>query len=155
MLAATLFLLRINMAQDMAAKKKLNTLSIKTGKNRASLILKELEYLGAEGIRCILELESNGFSCSRPFAFDNDEYFLAKLREVCNDRNGNAELTNLYEESTIKIEPANAGGMIVSGMIVDEDGLYQALEFAFSADEKLIQNFLAEFEKMVKLNMPL
>lgn len=118
----------------------------------SQLEFKKLDYLGSGAYECQLLVNANGFMCDREFSFDNDEYFVAKLREVLATQTGEADLMALESDSYIRIQPYHGTTLLVSGLIVEEQPLSQSLEFAFTADEKSVTKFVTALEKIVRAN---
>jgi len=87
----------------MTSKKK--TFKLNTRDKTKQLSFVDLEYLGSGAYDCEIHVDSSGFMCKRAFGFDNDEYFLAKIRDVVANQAGEAELTDLQADSFIRFKP--------------------------------------------------
>ena len=112
----------------------------------------DIHYLGHGAYKCILNIRSNGFSCDKEYSFDNDEYFLAKLKEVLTRRSGEADLTDLQSDNYIRIQAFEAESLLISGLILEEQPFTQSLEFAFTTRYEMVERFVSEFARMVQSN---
>jgi len=119
----------------------------------ASLKLTNIDYLGGGAYQCRLLIESSGFSCDRPFGFDNDEYFVSKARDVMNTESAEADLMDLQADSYIRLKPFENASILVSGFIVEETNVTQSIEFAFTVSKQTASQFVADFEHMVRSNI--
>lgn len=123
------------------------------GNDQAHLIaLSEIQYLGHGAYSCRLNVRSNGFSCAKAFGFDNDEYFLAKLKDVLAHNTGEAEMMDLQSENFLKIQALENDSLLVSGLVMEQQPLSQSLEFAFITRRELLERFTSEFSRMVQSN---
>ena len=123
------------------------------GNDQAHLIaLSEIQYLGHGAYSCLLNVRSNGFSCAKAFGFDNDEYFLAKLKDVLAHNTGEAEMMDLQSENFLKIQALENDSLLVSGLVMEQQPLSQSLEFAFITRRELLERFTSEFSCMVQSN---
>jgi hypothetical protein len=100
----------------------------------------------------VLTVHSNGFSCKKEFGFDNDEYFLSRLKEVLAHKSGEAELMDLQSDNFLKIQAFETDSLLISGLILEEQPLTQSLEFAFTTRYVMIERFVSEFASMVQSN---
>ena len=114
------------------------------------VVLQNIRYLGHGVYHCNISIRSNGFTCEKDFAFDNDEYFLAKLREVCTNQTGDAELTDLQSDNYLKIQAFDADTLLITGLILEEQPYTQALEFAFITQYPMVERFLSEFTRVIR-----
>jgi len=135
----------------MANNKK--TLKLNTKDKSKQLSFVDLDYLGTGAYNCEIHVISSGFMCKREFSFDNDEYFLTKVRNVAEHQQGEAELTDLQADSFIRFKPYINNEILVTGYIVENTNVTQSIEFAFSIDAACINAFINSFEKMVRANI--
>ena len=135
----------------MANNKK--TLKLNTKDSSRQLSFVDLDYLGNGVYSCEIHVNSSGFMCKREFSFDNDEYFLSKIRTVAERQQGEAELTDLQADSFIRFKSYMDDEILVTGYIVENTNVTQSIEFAFSIDKKCINTFINSFEKMVRANV--
>lgn len=112
----------------------------------------DIHYHGNGAYSCVLLVHSNGFSCNKAFDFDNDEYFLAKLKAVVTDKSGEAELMALQTDNYLKIQAFEPDSLLVAGLILEEQPLTQSLEFAFITRYEMVERFVSEFARMVRSN---
>lgn len=116
------------------------------------VVLSNIHYLGHGAYNCIINIHSNGFSCEKAFGFDNDEYFLSKLKDVLAHKSGEAELMDLQSDNFLKIQAFETNSLLISGLILEEQPLTQSLEFAFTTRYVMIERFVSEFASMVQSN---
>jgi hypothetical protein len=136
-----------------AAAKETLGLEIDTGDKNKKFVFKDIEFMGADGVRVQFVLNSNGLMCDRPFEFDNDEYFLAKLKELQQTGQGDAELTHLYSDEFIKFETPLDNRLSIIGFLSDGETSHQTLEFAFDVDIGRLDQLIIDFEKLVRANI--
>ena len=135
----------------MASKKK--TFKLNTRDKSKQLSFVDVDYLGSGAYSCEIHVDSSGFMCKREFGFDNDEYFLSKMRQVLERQDGEAELTDLQADSFIRFKPYANDEILVTGYIVENTNVTQSIEFAFAVSKECIQKFIDAFEKMVRANI--
>ena len=135
----------------MANNKK--TLKLNTKDTSKQLSFVDLDYLGSGAYSCEIHVNSSGFMCKREFSFDNDEYFLSKIRAVADLQQGEAELTDLQADSFIRFKPYDNDEILVTGYIVENTNVTQSIEFSFTIDKTCINSFINSFEKMVRANV--
>ena len=135
----------------MAPKKV--TFKLNTRDKSKQLSFVDVEYLGSGAYSCEIHVDSNGFMCKREFGFDNDEYFLTKIRDLSETHQSEAELTDLQADSFIRFKPYPNDEILVTGYIVEHTNVTQSIEFAFSISNKCIKTFISAFEKMVRANV--
>ena len=148
--APPLFIPR-DFAVDMP--KSLAALTLSGLDHQHAIVFSNLNYLGHGAYSCLLQVRSNGFSCEKVFGFDNDEYFIAKINEVITLKTGDAELTDLQSDNFLKIQVFEPEGLLVTGLILEEEPLNQSLEFAFVTRYEMIERFAHEFARMVQANI--
>ena len=112
----------------------------------------DIDYLGHGAYKCRLNIHSNGFFCHKEFDFDNDEYFLTKLREVLAQQSGDAELMDLQSDNYLRVQAFETDRLLVTGLILEDQPLTQSLEFAFVTGSAMVERFVDEFSRMVRLN---
>lgn len=119
------------------------------GHNQAHVILSDVHHHGSGDYICQIIIQSKGFSCDTAFVFDNDEYFLAKLKELQSGRNTEAELLDLQSDNYLRIEVVDADTLKVNGLILDATLYTQSLEFAFATGYEQLSGFTSAFEQML------
>ena len=132
--------------------KKLTELTLLGLDSQHHISFSDIHYHGHGTYSCVLTVHSNGFSCEKAFDFDNDEYFLAKLKAVLADKSGDAELMALQSDNYLKIQAFDADALLVTGLILEEQPLTQSLEFAFITHYEMIERFVSEVNRMVRSN---
>ncbi len=130
-----------------------NTFKLNTRDASKQLSFVDLEYLGSGAYRCEVNVDSSGFICKREFSFDNDEYFLARIRDVAENQHGEAELTDLQADSFIRFKSYENNEILVTGYIVEHTNVTQSIEFAFLVSDKCIKTFIDAFAKIVRANV--
>ena len=135
----------------MASKK--TTFKLNTRDKSKQLSFVDVEYLGSGAYSCEIHVDSSGFMGKREFGFDNDEYFLTKIRDLSKAHQGEAELTDLQADSFIRFKPYPDNQILVVGYIVEHTNVTQSIEFAFVVDASCIKKFITSFEKMVRANI--
>ena len=135
----------------MAAKKA--SFKLNTRDKSKQLSFAKIDYLGSGAYSCEIQVDSSGFMCKREFFFDNDEYFLTKIRDLVSRHEGDAELTDLQADSFIRFKPYTNDEILVTGYIVEHTNVTQSIEFAFSVSKNCISTFIKAFEKMVRANV--
>lgn len=122
------------------------------GHDKEHVTLSSISHQGNGAYLSQITVQSNGFSCNTPFTFDNDEYFLAKLKELQTKRNTDAELLDLQSDNYLRIVPINPDTIMVSGLILDKPPFAQMLEFAFATDYQQLAPFVSAFDRMLQAN---
>jgi len=129
---------------------KANSLTLPGLDEQQYLCLSDIHYHGNGAYSCSLKVRSSGFGCDKTFSFDNDEYFLAKLKELLLNKRGDAELMALQSDNYLKIQATDADNLLITGLIQEAHPLSQALEFAFTSHYHLIKRFVSDFSGLVK-----
>ena len=132
---------------------KNNTFKLDTRDKSKQLSFVDVDYLGSGAYSCQIHVDSSGFMCKRDFGFDNDEFFLAKIKDVVEHGQGEAELTDLQADSFIRFKPYINEEVLVTGYIVEHTNVTQSIEFAFTVSQGCIKKFITAFEKMVRANV--
>lgn len=109
-----------------------------------------IQYLGHGRFSCKLDIQSNGYAYNKTFYFDNDEYFIAKLKEIISSQSDEAVMTDLQSDNTLSIRTMGEGSLLISGLIQESEPLHQSLEFAFMSHIDLIKTFASEFAEIVR-----
>jgi hypothetical protein len=117
------------------------------------LCLSDFHYHGNGAYSCLLQVRSSGFACDKIFSFDNDEYFLTKLKEVLTHKQGDAELMALQSDNYLKIQATGADDLLISGLIQEAQPLSHVLEFAFISQYHLLERFVSDLSGLVKANI--
>ena len=132
---------------------KTKTLTLSTQDKSKKLSFVDIEYLGSGAYSCEIHVDSSGFMCKREFGFDNDEFFLSKIKDVVNLQQGEAELTDLQADSFIRFKPYVDEEILITGYLVEHTNVTQSIEFAFMVSKAGINKFISDFEKMVRANI--
>jgi len=132
---------------------KTKTLTLSTQDKSKKLSFVDIEYLGSGAYSCEIHVDSSGFMCKREFGFDNDEFFLSKIKDVVNLQQGEAELTDLQADSFIRFKPYVDEEILITGYLVEHTNVTQSIEFAFMVSKTGINKFISDFEKMVRTNI--
>lgn len=115
--------------------------------------LSAINYHGHGAYSCELQVRSNGFSCKKTFSFDNDEYFLAKLRELILNKGGEAELMDLQSDNYLKIQAFETNSLLITGLIIEESPFSQSLEFAFPTGYDMLERFASDIARLVQMHV--
>ena len=124
-----------------------------TNDKQHSLKLTDVEYLGNGVYTCEIQVNSNGFMCKRIFGFDNDEYFLAKINAMLNNKNGEASLMDMQEDSFLRFKYFDDNTIQLTGYLVEQTEVTHSMEFSFNIDLDKAARFVKDFEKMVRVNI--
>lgn len=102
--------------------------------------LAEIEKFHDGGYRSHLTVVSGGFTCARPFDFDDAALAVAipLLRDMATGAAGKCMVKGLREDSNIRIESNELGHVVVSGKIVEHSERVQSLEFVFRTDQTIL-----------------
>ncbi len=114
--------------------------------------LVEIERFHDGGYRCHLTVVSGGFSCARPFYFDDAALSAAVpcLRKMAAGAAGKCVVKGLWEDSYIQIESNDLGHVVVSGEIVENSECLQRLEFTFRTDQTILAPLSKELNGLRK-----
>ena len=124
------------------------TIDLNTQDDRKSLLLDNFERYGSNAFKCRIKVNSFGFSCDRPFIFDNAKEVLSKLRELNENLTGFVKLEEEYEENNVTISIDKAGHVKIAGFLIDyERG--QELKFSFITDQTILPKLVKDFEILI------
>ena len=101
------------------------------------------------GWRATLVVRSGPFAAELPFYFDEgvlDEFVVA-LGEMDRALRGQAILQTPNEEPCIRVVVGQGGQVTVSGLVVQEHGAGQRLEFGFITDQTVLAPLARDWEK--------
>lgn len=132
---------------------KTKTIKLDTKDKSKQLGFANVEYLGSGAYSCEIHVESSGFMCKRDFGFDNDEFFLSKIKDVVDHEHGEAELTDLQADSFIRFKPYVNDEVLVMGYIVEHTNVTQSIEFAFTVGKTCLREFIISFENIVRASV--
>lgn len=126
-------------------------IDLRTNDDSKLLRMKDIEKLAPDGYRCVLCVRSRGFSCERPFYFDDSSFpdAVAALRSMNASLSGEATISARWEEDFIRIEANEFGHVTVSGKFVEHAEIPQLLEFGFQTDQTVLGPLIRDFEKLL------
>lgn len=113
--------------------------------------LSQVEKFGdGSGYRCDLSVTSGGFSCHRPFYFDDVAVGEAvpALWSMASTLSGKCIIKGQWEEDYLALEVNDAGHVLVSGEIFEHSEFGQRLEFAFRTDQTVLLPFAKELQSL-------
>jgi hypothetical protein len=92
------------------------------------------------GYTCQLEVMSGGFSCRRPFYFDDGSLnkAIGELETMLTGRPGKFLLKEVYELDWVGFELNDVGHVFVSGEINELADMRQQLQFWFRTDQTVL-----------------
>ena len=98
------------------------------------------KYPDGSGYRCELFVLSTGFSCDRPFYFDDVALSFAapELQKMAAGTPGKVIIKGEYEEDFLEIRSNVKGHVWVSGEICEHSESDQRLKFRFRTDQTIL-----------------
>ena len=114
--------------------------------------LSHVEKFGdGSGYRCELTVASNGFSCQRPFFFDDMAVGEAvpALRKMAATLFGKCIIKEQWEDDYLALEVDDMGHVLVSGEIFEHSEFSQRLKFAFRTDQTVLLPFANELQLLL------
>jgi len=108
------------------------------------------KFHDGSGYRCELTIVSGGFSCVRPFYFDDDSLVdaLAKLDEMDAGRPESTTIRCRWEEEFLQIGSNDMGHVFVSGEIIEYSERPQRLKFAFQTDQTVLGPLIRDLQAL-------
>ena len=128
------------------------TIELRTNDERQVLRLANVEKLSnGTGYRCELFVRSGGFSCDRPFYFDDSHFpdAVASLRQMNSGRVGQALIKSQWESDYLCFRNDELGHVVVTGEIIEYTDPPQSLKFAFETDQTILTTLIADFELLL------
>lgn len=106
------------------------------------------KFADGSGYRCDLTVLSRGFSCTRPFYFDDASLSVAlkTLRAMAAGAKGACVIHGQWEEDCLRFETDHLGHVRVSGELFEHSELAQSLKFAFCTDQTILSPLVRELE---------
>jgi hypothetical protein len=127
-------------------------IELRTNDEAAVLRMSNAETFAANGsYRCDLFVRSKGFSCERPFYFD-DAHFpgaIDALRKMNDGRVGEALIAGQWETDYIRFASDELGHVLVAGELTEHGFEPQSLRFAFLTDQTVLSPLTRDFERLL------
>jgi hypothetical protein len=127
-------------------------IELKTNDTTKVVRLSHVEkFCNGSGYRCDLAVVSGGFSCLRPFYFDDLALSVAvpALREMAAGAEGKCVIKGQWEEDFLQIEANEMGHVWVSGEILEHSEFDQRLKFAFRTDQTILSHLANDLQVLV------
>ncbi|MCC5829546.1 MAG: hypothetical protein JJU36_08865 [Phycisphaeraceae bacterium] len=113
--------------------------------------LSQVEKYGDGCFRCDLSVRSGGFSCQRPFYFD--DVVLAEvvpaLRTMAATLSGKCIIKGQWEVDYLAFEVNEMGHVFISGEIFEHQEFDQRLRFAFRTDQTVLLPLASELQLLL------
>ena len=109
----------------------------------------ELEkFADGSGYRCRLIVTSAGFSCDRPFYFDDPHLTtaLSLLQQMDAGHAAEATIKGEYEPDFVRFRRNDLGHVIVSGELFEQSELPQSIKFCFRTDQTVLGELVRGFK---------
>lgn len=92
------------------------------------------------GYSCEIEVASGGFSCRRPFSFDDTSLSLVlpAIEGMIAGRAGATVIKERFEPDFLEIRASQTGQVTVSGEIYDSGDVDQRLRFSFRTEPRVL-----------------
>jgi hypothetical protein len=116
-------------------------IELQTNDSTRVVRLSQIEkYRDGSGYQCELTVFSAGFSCKRPFYFDDVALSVAvpELQKMATGTPGNVILKGQWEEDFLQLRSNAMGHVWVSGEIIEHSEFDQRLKFAFRTDQTIL-----------------
>ncbi len=128
-----------------------NDIFLRTNSETQRLEFRDIRGSGAD-YYCTLVVESNEFSASSEFYFDEDSLltFLKKLNEMEVSLEGKATFKNDFYQNHITFEMVSIGQILVSGFLAKFGEYPQSLKFCFQSDQTILKPLINDFNKYLK-----
>jgi hypothetical protein len=106
------------------------------------------KFRDGHGYGCDLTVVSGGFSCRRPFYFDDVSLAetLPSLRSMATSLEGKCTIRGQYEADYVQLEVDGLGHVLVSGELIEHSELRQHLKFAFRTDQTVLLPLARELQ---------
>ena len=98
------------------------------------------KFTDGSGYRCDLHVCSGGFSCDRPFYFDDVALAdaLGSIQRMMSGMAGHAIIKGEWETDFLRLESNEMGHVVVSGEITEHSEYQQCLVFSFRTDQTIL-----------------
>jgi len=98
------------------------------------------KFTGGSGYSCNITIRSGGFSCERPFYFDDSHFpdAIEALQKMDAGEPGEAIIKGQWDDDFIKFESNQSGHVIVTGQMQEHSELSQLLKFGFQTDQTVL-----------------
>jgi hypothetical protein len=119
----------------------LEVLEIQTNDPKKIVRLSQVKKFGdGSGYACQLTVLSGGFSCERPFYFDDASLLVAvpELDKMATGSPSSAVIKGRWEDDFIQIRSNAIGRVWVSGEIFEHSEYDQRLKFCFRTDQTIL-----------------
>jgi hypothetical protein len=102
------------------------------------------------GYRCSLVIRSGGFSCARPFYFDDSHFpdAITALQQMDAGHPGEAMLKGRWEDDHIRFVRNDLGHVTVTGQLHEHSELPQLLKFGFRTDQTVLRPLVCDLLKL-------
>jgi len=106
------------------------------------------KFRNGSGYGCDLSVVSGGFSCRRPFFFDDVALNEAvpALGKMATTLSGKCIIKGQWEEDYLALEVNDMGHVLVSGEIFEHSEYGQRLKFAFRTDQTVLLPLARELQ---------
>jgi hypothetical protein len=119
----------------------IDCIELQTHLESAALRISQIRrFTDGSGYACLVSVRSGGFSCERPFHFDdwNLGNAIAAFQSMVAGTPGEAALRGQWEPDIIQFKMDDLGHVIVSGELFEHTELTQSLKFAFRTDQTVL-----------------
>lgn len=126
------------------ASKLLGEIELQTNDAHAVVRLSFIEkFHDWSGYRCTLAVVSGGFSCTRPFYFDEVALSLVvpELERMASGASGKCIIKGQWEQDYIQLESNTKGHVVVTGELFENAEIAQQLKFGFRTDQTVLLPF--------------
>ncbi len=126
-------------------------IELQTNDDRFTLRMVNLEKFPDGGFYCELHVRSDGFSCQRPFYFDDSHLpdAVTNLRQMDADHVGQATLKARWEDDFVTFRSDKLGHVFVTGEVFEHADPSQSMKFGFRTDQTVIGPLVRSLEKLV------
>jgi hypothetical protein len=127
------------------------SIDLKTNDDRFVLQMRNIEDVGGECFRCDLFVRSGGFSCRRPFYFDDSHFpdAVASLRQMNTGTIGEATIKARWEDDYLTFQSDKLGHVFVTGELFEYADFSQSLKFGFVTDQTVLGPLVRDLESLL------
>lgn len=129
----------------------IDTLELQTNDPAKVVRLSRIKrYSDGSGYSCELTIVSGGFSCRRPFVFDDAALSAAvpQLQKMATAAPGTAIIKGQWEQDFLQIESNALSHVTVSGEVFEHSEFDQRLKFAFQTDETILAPLVEDLQTL-------
>lgn len=126
------------------ASKLLQEIELQTNDAHAVVRFSYIEkFNDGSGYRCTLTIVSGGFTCTRPFYFDDVALSLAEpeLGRMATGTSGKCIIKGQWDQDYIQLESNAKGHVVVTGEVFENAEIDQRLKFGFRTDQTVLLPF--------------